>query len=852
MSAGATRPSAEVDGNEFVSGRGTGGSLRPSGPRPRRVRAEPPAELPSKISRHRFVRELGIAGVPASPWGTHFCQFYRTKPDLLEVLVPYLGRGLEHNEFCLWVTSDPLTTTEAVAAMRAAVPGFDDAARQGQIEIIPHTDWYLPDGRFDGDRVLASWHAKLEMAQTRGYDGLRVTGNTFWLEQALWRDFADYEDAVSRVIGSHRMIALCTYSLERCGALEAIDVAMTHQFALVKQHQTWTLIEPSDRRSAAEAIDRANQTLIRDLRSVQRYTRSLIEASPDPLVTIEPSGTITDVNAATEQATGCSRAKLVGTEFSAYFTDSSLARAGYEQVFRDGTVRDYPLDLRHRDGHTTPVLYNASVYRDDAGQVLGVVAAARDITERKRAEQQLVHRASHDDLTGLPNRVLLLEYLAGALARSRRTGSSVGVLFLDLDDFKSINDSYGHSAGDELLTQVASRIGASVRASDVVARVGGDEFVIVCENLNEPADAALVADQVQRALTGQIPLRGQSVTAGASVGIALSHRDSSPESMLRDADSAMYVAKRRGGRRWEAANESLHTAAIRVLVIEGELHKALERRELRVFYQPLIDLATETIVAVEALLRWQHPDRGLILPADFIDVAEQRGLIGLIGTWVLQTACDQATIWHQRYGATAPSLAVNVSSRQLDHQGIGTHITQALEASQFPADRLFLEVTESQLLAVSTSSMSDLRTLADSGVRLAVDDFGTGHTGFDYLRRLPVHELKIDRSFINGTGTDPTDTAITSSIVALGLSLGLTVVAEGIETPQQLHALRDVGCTWGQGWLWHPALPAEDIDALLAARGCPTPTPASPTRPQSSPQSTSPHGARITRRRSQQ
>jgi diguanylate cyclase (GGDEF)-like protein/PAS domain S-box-containing protein len=1059
MSVGGTGPLAEAQDTRHLSGLRRRRDLGRSGSaelgRP---------ELPADIPPHRLARDLGIPGVPTSPWGTHFCQFYRTKQDLLEILVPYFWCGLEHNEFCMWVTCHPLTTPEAVAAMRASVPGFPRALRRGQIEIIPYTDWYLQDGRFDQDRVLAGWVAKLEAARVRGFDGLRLTGNTFWLEQGLWRDFSDYEDAINRVIGNYRMIALCTYSLERCTALEVIDVVNTHQFALVKRHDTWTLVEPSERKAVTEAIEKTNAALIQDPRSAQRYTRSLLEASPDPLVTIsaagkitdvneatiratgvprdrligsdfasyftepgkasagyrqafhlgtvtdyplvlrhvsgttidvhynasvyrdsdgnvagvfaaardvtarnraeasarrlaaivessddaiiaktldgtvltwnpgaqrlygypaeemvgrsitmlvppdrqeewrdvmrrvargehvrhletrrvprqgppldislsvspildssgevvgvstiarditerkqaeqqlqaasaynrslieasldplvtiEPHGTITDVNTATEQITGFSRNELIGTEFSAYFTDPDLARAGYQRAFRNGTVRDYPLDLRHRDGHTTPVLYNASVYRNHAGQVLGVFAAARDITERKWAEEQLRHQASHDDLTGLPNRALLLEHLAGALARSQRTGSPVGVLFLDLDDFKSINDSYGHSAGDELLTQVASRIGAGVRASDVVARVGSDEFVIICENLKEPADAAFVAEQIQRALTRQIPLRGQSVTAGASVGIALSHPGSSPESMLRDADSAMYVAKTRGGRRWEPADESLQEAAIRVLAVESELHRALERRELRVYYQPLIDLATGAMVAVEALLRWQHPDRGLILPAEFVDVAEQRNIICDIGTWVLQTACAQAAAWQQQYGSAAPRLAVNVSSRQLDHRGISAQITKALDASQLHADQLFLEVTESQLLAADTSSASDLRTLADNGIRIAVDDFGTGYAGFDYLRRLPVHELKIDRSFVDGTGTDPADTAITASVVALGLNLGLTVVAEGIETTEQLHTLREMGCTWGQGWLWHPALPADGIAALLASR----------------------------------
>ncbi|HET9654475.1 MAG TPA: EAL domain-containing protein [Kineosporiaceae bacterium] len=473
--------------------------------------------------------------------------------------------------------------------------------------------------------------------------------------------------------------------------------------------------------------------------------------------------------------------------------------------------------FRHANDETVWGLLGATMIRDALGGPRYLLCQVEDITTRKRAEEQLVHRALYDDLTGLPNRALLMEHLAGALARAQRSGSPVGVLFIDLDDFKSINDSFGHSAGDEFLTRAAARIQASIRASDLPARVGGDEFVIICENLTDPADATLVADQIQRALSAQIPLRGQLVTTGASVGIALSRHGSTAESMLRDADAAMYVAKRRGGRRWEPADDALHAAATRVLTVESELHRALELQEFRVHYQPLIDLQTGSIVAVEALLRWQHPDRGLLLPAEFVDVAEQRNLIGDIGTWVLRTACAQAAIWRRRHGAAAPSLAVNVSSRQLDGRGLGTHIEDVLRACPLPADQLYLEVTESQLLIATRSSLNELRGLADSGIRIAVDDFGTGYAGFDYLRRLPVHELKIGSSYVDGTGTDPTDTAITAGVVTLGLNLGLIVVAEGIETHRQLTALRDMGCTWGQGWLWYHALPADDIDTLLAA-----------------------------------
>lgn len=321
-----------------------------------------------------------------SPWGTHFCQFYRTREDLLEILIPYFRCGLEHNEFCMWVTSDPLTTDGAVEAMRAAWPGFDPALRRGQIEILPHTDWYLRDGQFDGERVLAAWVAKLEAAQARGYDGLRLTGNTFWLEQSNWRDFADYEEIVNRMIGKYQMTALCAYSLDRCGSLDIVDVVMTHQFALIKRDGAWTLIEPSERKAAAEMIEKANEALVHDLRSAQCYTRSLIEASVDPLVTISSTGKITDVNEATVGATGVPREQLIGSDFASYFTEPEKASAGYQQAFHLGTVRDYPLVLRHVSGRTTDVHYNASVYRDADGRVEGVFAAARDVTERNRAE----------------------------------------------------------------------------------------------------------------------------------------------------------------------------------------------------------------------------------------------------------------------------------------------------------------------------------------------------------------------------------------------------------------------------------------------------------------------------------
>ncbi|HET9656838.1 MAG TPA: EAL domain-containing protein [Kineosporiaceae bacterium] len=560
-------------------------------------------------------------------------------------------------------------------------------------------------------------------------------------------------------------------------------------------------------------------------RSEARY-RGMVLALGEGIVVQDGDGRIVECNAAAERLLGLSRDELLGVasadpRWHALHEDGSPfpgeTHPGMVTLRTGQPCRDVVMRVRTDLREDRWLLINTQPLTGSGTEApYGVVASFTDITEVHRAQEELAHRALHDDLTGLPNRALLLEHLTRALARGRRTGLGVGVLFLDLDDFKAINDSYGHSAGDEYLARVAARIGTGIRASDLAARVGGDEFVVVCENLAGPADAARVAEQVQCVLDTAIPLRGQQVAAGASIGIAVSTPDSTPETLLRDADAAMYVAKHRGGRGWETADESLHAAATRVLTVEAGLRQALQRREFSLYYQPIVHLEDGAIVATEALLRWRHPEHGLTLPEHFIDVAEQRGLIGEIGTWALHTACAQAVDWRRHHGEAAPGVAVNVSSRQLNDLNLTRQIHDLLDRTRLPPDRLCLEITESQLLTASARSTADLATLCEDGVRVAVDDFGTGHAGFDYLRRLPVNELKIDRSFINGTGTDPTDTAVTAAVVTLGLNLGLTVVAEGIETRQQLRTLRDMGCTRGQGWLWHQALPPEDLDAILA------------------------------------
>jgi diguanylate cyclase (GGDEF)-like protein/PAS domain S-box-containing protein len=559
--------------------------------------------------------------------------------------------------------------------------------------------------------------------------------------------------------------------------------------------------------------------------SEERFRLAFEEAmSGMTLMGVDPAspGRFLRVNRAFCDFLGYSAAELTGLSFEDITLPDDLpaARAAVHR-FVIGEVPKYRSERRylHASGATVWAAFSIAMVHGADGSPRYAVGMFEDITARKRAEQDLVFRALHDDLTGLPNRALLLDHLEGALARARRNAAAVGVLFLDLDDFKAINDSHGHQVGDEFLRRVAERIAGSLRAGDTAARIGGDEFVVVCESLPDPAEAGLVAERIRQALGADIPLREHSVAAPVSIGIAVSSDGSTAESLLRDADAAMYVAKRAGGHRWEPAGSGLRAASFRVLAVENELRRALVEDQLRIHYQPVYALGGGRPVAVEALLRWQHPHRDLLVPAEFLQVAEQRGLMDPIGDLVLATACAEAARWRDRYGDAAPTLCVNVSSRQLGGQRLSSTVTDLLARTRLPAQRLCLEIGEGELSSIGTAGIVDLDALATAGVRLAVDDFGAGYAGFQYLRRLPVHELKIDVSFVAGLDVDPTDTAIIAGMITLGRSLGLTVVAEGVETPQQLARLRALGCDRGQGWLWAPAVPAEELDALLAQPG---------------------------------
>ena len=461
----------------------------------------------------------------------------------------------------------------------------------------------------------------------------------------------------------------------------------------------------------------------------------------------------------------------------------------------------------------TPRQYSAG----DIDFVQGLANVLADAIHRRSTEDEIRHQALHDPLTGLPNRVLFADRLGHALARLRRHDGAVGVLFLDLDHFKLVNDSLGHHAGDDLLVGVAPRLRQIVRPTDTVARFGGDEFGILLEDIESERDAAEVAERVAAAFARPFVIGGSEHFVSASVGIAIANSASgAPEELIRDADAAMYRAKERGRARYELFDEVMRARAVGRLRVENELRRALERDELCLHYQPVVSLRDGAITGFEALLRWEHPDRGLVGPLEFIWVAEEVGLIDQIGRWVLQEACQEAVKWQAlRPDGPPMGIPVNLSARQVAQRDLPEFVAEVLEETGLEPACLSLEITESVLLEESDAPADVLRALRGTGARLVLDDFGTGYSSLAYLKRLQLDALKVDRSFVEGLGTGQEESAIVQAIVGMAQALSLGVVAEGVETREQLAELRRLGCDGAQGYLFAKPMPPRDTLELL-------------------------------------
>ncbi|HEX3317369.1 MAG TPA: EAL domain-containing protein [Solirubrobacteraceae bacterium] len=447
-----------------------------------------------------------------------------------------------------------------------------------------------------------------------------------------------------------------------------------------------------------------------------------------------------------------------------------------------------------------------------------VSRSVRYAIERKRAEVALAHQALHDSLTGLPNRALFLDRLKLALARSARRSSAVAVLFLDLDRFKLINDSSGHEAGDRVLVDVGARLERALRPGDTVARFGGDEFTALCEDMPTERAVLAIAERMAQAVAMPFLLGDSETFLSASIGIAMAdgdaHDEGLAESLVRDADAAMYRAKERGKSRVELFDAHLRERAVRRLSIEGALHRALERDELRLHYQPQIDLPSGRIVGWEALVRWEHPERGLLQPSDFVQVAEETGLILALGSWVLDEACRQAARWSSLDGALPdPAMAVNLSPRQLSQPELVDVVAHALELAGLPPSRLCLEMTESVVVDHHGGAAAMLDALRELGVQLALDDFGSGYSALSSLKRYRVDVLKVDQGFVAELGRDAAGGPILAAIIDLTHALGLRAVAEGVERAEQLALLRTLGCDMAQGFYFGRPQPPEAAEA---------------------------------------
>jgi diguanylate cyclase (GGDEF)-like protein/PAS domain S-box-containing protein len=555
-------------------------------------------------------------------------------------------------------------------------------------------------------------------------------------------------------------------------------------------------------------------------RDSHEWFRSLVQHGSDIIAVVDPDTTVRYVSPSVEHIMGYPHDDFVGhvgfdfvhpddVEAVATHFGIAVATAGYH-----GAIE---LRALHADG-TWRWLEATHTNRLDDPAVHGMVLNFRDVTERKVAEEQLAHQALHDSLTGLPNRTLLTDRLEQALTRGARDATCLGVVFLDLDRFKLVNDTRGHVAGDALLNAVARRLRSAIRASDTVARFGGDEFVVIYEEVGSVEEVVELGEQLCETLSAPFQVEGAELYVTISVGAAVSCHGGSAETLLRDADAAMYHAKERGGATVVAFDDSIRQRANTRFETERALRTALERDELNVVYQPLVDLESGRIVSMEALLRWDHPQRGTILPSDFIALAEETGLIVPIGARALMQSCLQLAEWRELPGASDLEVSVNVSAVQLRDPQLLAHVAAALDHSGLAAKALTLEITESLLIEDTVACLDSLEGLKDLGVRLTVDDFGTRYSSLGYLNRMPLDGLKIDRTFVHRLGGHPRDTAIVSAIVAMADALGLSVVAEGVETAAQRAQLLNLGCHLGQGFLF--AVPGRvDVATRLVRSG---------------------------------
>jgi diguanylate cyclase (GGDEF)-like protein/PAS domain S-box-containing protein len=664
----------------------------------------------------------------------------------------------------------------------------------------------------DGDHAVLRHHVGYDGAQGRIPLGQGVTGRVARSGRAeLVRDaasdpdfFAATQQPVRSLISVPLVVDGVVSGVLNAESLEPdLDEGDLARLSAVAEH-------------VAVALQRTE--LLATLRASERRFRLLTEHMRDLVCLVGPDGRLTYVSPSCRDILGFEPEVLLGRDPRDYIEpdDLPLLEEAIRTPLIEGTsVAPVTTRTLHRDGYTVYLETTAAPIDEGGPFVEGVVTVSRDVTERQDFEARLLRSALYDDLTGLANRALLLDRLQHACERhARQGGPGFAVLFVDLDRFKSVNDSLGHAAGDALLRAIAARFSSLVRAGDTVARLAGDEFCLLIENVADRQGMLDAAERVQDALRSPFDVGGRELFISASVGIAVAEgRDVDAEALLRDADIAMYRAKRDGSARHAVFDVGMRAEAVERLELEHELHQALERDELWLAYQPIVRLDDDRVEAFEALLRWRHPSRGTLLPGDFVPFAEKTGLIQALDDLALRGACAQLAAWRAS-GATDARVSVNVSVTQAARGGLDERVLAALEAHRLPPDALLIELTESALMDELDVVVSELERLRRIGVRVQIDDFGTGYSSLGALSRLPIDVLKIDRSFLADLETAPSQQAIVKAIVALARTLGIDVVAEGVESAAQLAFVRSLGCPMAQGFAF-----ARPTDATALREG---------------------------------
>jgi diguanylate cyclase (GGDEF)-like protein/PAS domain S-box-containing protein len=557
----------------------------------------------------------------------------------------------------------------------------------------------------------------------------------------------------------------------------------------------------------------------RALRESEARYRALFEQSRDAIVLADATARITNVNRATAELLGYRAVDLCGRPLASLQFDAGVPEELELAELRPS--REFETRLRKLGGDYVWCLLSVTARTDEAGVVTGYQAIIHDITERKRSEERLLHNALHDSLTGLPNRALLADRLDQAFARMRRYhDQGFAVLFLDLDRFKVVNDSLGHAVGDKLLLRIAEVLKSCVRDEDTVARMGGDEFAILLNGVHDEEGASATVGRIQERLAVPFEFDGHSLFTSASIGMAFpTTADQTAAELLRNADMAMYRAKAAGPARYRVFLTDMHARASDLLRLETDLRHALARDEFELHYQPIIRLDQEHVIGMEALIRWRHPERGLLHPPDFIDLAEETGLIVPMGWWAMRKACLQAKMWMDLWSnGSFPTMNVNLSSRQIMVPDLVEQIEAILEETGLPGTALALEITESTLMSDTAVTASRLVRLRALGLQLTLDDFGTGYSSLGYLHALPIDGIKIDRSFVQTLGSEDDRAALVGTIITLARRLDITAVAEGVETKGQLHELRLLGSEYVQGFLFSRPVSADAATAFLQAR----------------------------------